>query len=91
MEVGIVYNEKKEREMERGGYIILFCIFNYPFIYYCVHTQQYTVGLNKKVLSGFDVVLVVHVKHVVRGIELSRMYGKKVNYSEILFVKDKKE
>ena len=67
--------------MERGGYIILFCIFNYTFIYYCVHTQQYTVGLNKKkLLSGFDVVLVVHVKHVVRGIELSRIMAKKVNY-----------
>ena len=67
--------------MERGGYIILFCIFNYTFIYYCVHTQQYTVGLNKKVLSGFDVVLVVHVKHVVRGIGFSRIYVQKVNNS----------
>ena len=48
MEVGIVENEKRKKEMERGGYIISFCIFNYTFIYYCVYTQQYTVGLNKK-------------------------------------------
>ena len=60
--------KKKERDGWKGR-SYYFRIFYYTLIYCSVETQRYTIGLNKKVLSGFDVVLVVvHVKHVVKEI-----------------------